>query len=362
MKFYSLNKILEKNALYNIVFGERSNGKSFAVWEYGIKHYCETGKKMAVIRRWQDDFKGKRAPEMTSALVSAGKISKHSKGKWTKTTYQGGRWYLAKDDEETGKITSDTEPFAYAFALTAMEHDKSTSYPDVDVILFDEFLSREGYLPDEFVLFMNTLSTIIRQRPDVKIFMLGNTVNKWCPYFEEMGLKHIKNMKQGDIDVYTYGDSKLTVAVEYAKPNEKGKDSDKFFAFDNPKLAMITGGEWEMDIYPHLPEKYVPKDVIFRYFIEFGGEKLQCEIVENSKGNFTYIHRKTTSFRHSDKDIIFSPNNKSHYINLRNNITKVYDEVGKRIYLYFKMDKIFYQSNEIGEIVRNYLMWCRNEG
>ena len=136
-----------------------------------------------------------------------------------------------------------------------MEHDKSTSYPDVTTVIFDEFLTRQSYLPDEFILFQNVLSTIIRGRRDVTIFMLGNTVNKWSPYFAEMGLKHVKEMEVGSIDVYTYGDSELTVAVEFTGSRHSSKASDVYFAFDNPRLNMITGseGSWEMAIYPHCP-------------------------------------------------------------------------------------------------------------
>ena len=96
-------------------------------------------------------------------------------------------------------------PFAFGFAITSQEHDKSTSYPNVRTILYDEFLTRNAYIPDEFVLFCNVLSTVIRQRDDVKIFMLGNTVNKYCPYFKEMGLNNITKQKQGTIDIYKYG-------------------------------------------------------------------------------------------------------------------------------------------------------------
>ena len=58
--------------------------------------------------------------------------------------------------------------------------------------------------------------------------MLGNTVNRYCPYFKEMGLAHIKEMKPGDIDLYRYGDSELTVAVEYTTP--KKNSPDEYFA------------------------------------------------------------------------------------------------------------------------------------
>ena len=36
-KFYTLNRILSKNADYNVIFGERSNGKTYATLLYGIK-------------------------------------------------------------------------------------------------------------------------------------------------------------------------------------------------------------------------------------------------------------------------------------------------------------------------------------
>ena len=41
-KYYSLDRILSKEACYNIIFGERSNGKTYSVLKYAIKHYFET--------------------------------------------------------------------------------------------------------------------------------------------------------------------------------------------------------------------------------------------------------------------------------------------------------------------------------
>ena len=189
MKYYSLKKILQHNATYNVIFGERSNGKTFAVHEYGLKEFWEHGGQMAIIRRWQDDFIGKRGSTMFDGIVNAGVVERVTNGEWTGIYYFSSRWYLCRY-EDGKRITMET-PFAYGFAITSQEHDKSTSYPAVRTILFDEFLTRSAYIPDEFVLFCNVLSTIIRQRDDVKIFMLGNTVNKYCPYFKEMGMKHI---------------------------------------------------------------------------------------------------------------------------------------------------------------------------
>lgn len=358
MRYYSLRKILQHNATYNVIFGERSNGKSYAVHKYGLEEFWKNGSQMAVIRRWQDDYTGKRGSTMFDGIVNNGEVTRVTNGEWTGIYYYSSRWYLCRYENEK-RITMET-PFAFGFAITSQEHDKSTSYPNVRTILYDEFLTRNAYIPDEFVLFCNVLSTIIRQRDDVKIFMLGNTVNKYCPYFKEMGLKHIQDMNQGDIDVYKYGDKKLTVAVEYCKPNGgSGKPSDFYFAFDNPKLNMITGGTWEIDIYPHCPCKYRPKDIRYIFFIDFDGNILQCEVVCVEDGYFLFIHAKTGEIKHPEKDLVFSLNNWSHARNRRMNIMKPEDELGSKLAWFFKHNRVFYQDNEIGEVVNNYLKACK---
>lgn len=357
-KFYRLDNILSYNAIYNVIFGERSNGKTFAVLEYGLRQYTEHGKQLAIIRRWQDDFTGKRGKTMFDSIVSEGLVSKLTDGEWTDIYYYGGRWFLCKYDEETKKRICDETPFAYGFSISSMEHDKSTSYPNITTILFDEFLTRTMYLPDEFVLFMNVISTIVRHRQDVKIFMLGNTVNKYCPYFSEMGLSHIKEMKEGTIDLYRYGESELTVAVEYCKPSSKGKESDIYFAFDNPKLSMITGGAWELEVYPHLPFKYKEKDILFKYFIKFDSEILQCEIISHDNTVFTFIHRKTGDIKNIETDLVYSTEH-SALPNWKRKITEPKTTLEKKIAMFFVTDKVFYQDNEVGEIVRNYLQWCK---
>lgn len=362
MTYYSLDRILEKNATYNMIIGERSNGKTFAVLAKGVKDYAENGDQLAIIRRWSEDFTGKRGNQMFDAIVANGLVEKYTKGKWTGISYRASRWWLNKYDEKLDKVVLDDKPFAFGFSLNATEHDKSTSYPRVKNILFDEFLTRGMYLNDEFVLLMNTLSTIIRENDGVKIFMCANTVNKYSPYFTEMGLTNIEKMKQGTIDVYEYGDSGLTVAVEYCASSEAGKKSNKYFAFNNPKLKMITGGAWEISIYPHLPMKYKPKDIKLTYFVVFNNNILQCEVIKKKDENnrpciFTYVHRKTTELKDLKKDIIFSTEYKAQP-NWFRRLGNPKSEIERILFSYFKQEKVFYQDNEVGEIMRNYLNWC----
>lgn len=354
-KFYNLSAILAKNADYNVIFGERSNGKTYATLEHGLKRFIETGEQMAYIRRWREDLRGKRAESLFANHTANGLIEKITNGKFNEIFYMSNKWFLSFYDAEKNKRYPDTNPFCYGFCLSEQEHEKSSSYPNVTTIVFDEFLTRRYYLPDEFMLFMNLLSTIIRQRDNVKVFMLGNTVNKFCPYFTEMGLKQVPVMEQGSIDIYKFGEHGATVAVEYCSTIVKQKASNKYFCFDNQNLQMITGGKWELAVYPHLPTKYKPKDVLFVYYIKFNDVILQGNIIQVGNDNFTYIHAKTTPIKDDDNNLIYSleMNGKPNYKRkLLSSATYIEQQVAK----YFAIDKVFYQDNEVGEIVRNYLM------
>lgn len=69
-------------------------------------------------------------------------------------------------------------------------------------------------------------------------------------------------------------------------------------------------------------------------------------------------YNKNEGYKNIYSDIVYTP--EYHYeTNYRRDITNIYDNIGKIIYSYFVKDKVFYQSNDVGEIVRNYLLWCK---
>lgn len=358
-KYYSLDKILTYDADYNIIYGERSNGKTTAVLLYALERYVKSGyeKQLAIIRRWDEDLKVSKASRLFSAIVNLGYVAKFTGGMFNNVIYRSGKWYLCTFDDTGKMLDISSEPFAFAFTLTGEEHYKSISFPNIKTVLFDEFITRSYYLPDEFIKFQNLLSTIIRLNDDVKIFMCGNTVNQFCPYFAEMGINRIKTQKIGTIDIYQYGENSLKVAVEYSDFNGSKKASNKYFAFDNPKLNMIKNGSWEIAIYPHLPVKYHEKEIMYQYYIQFDEVTLQCEIIFSHilQETFTFIHLKTTPIKEDDYGLIFSsiisPERKYRF-----RIDKPTDKVSSIIWDYFVRDKVFYQDNQTGELVRNFIM------
>lgn len=372
--FIPLN-ILEVVCEYYILLSSRSDGKTYSIIEMILYLKLNYGYSGGIIRRWDDDLKPKTASEIVKNFIGLNEIvyertkgkynnavEEMSGGKWNNIKYIGRKFYLAKiSDDGSDDIVDDT-PLMYTFAISMEEHYKMTSYPDIMITLFDEFITRSSYIEDEAISYFNIISTIVRVRDNLINFMCANTISLYCPYFKELGISKIKKMECGDIDTYEYNDKNgnaiMHLRIEYIKSiDKKYKKSNKYFAFNNPKLKMITEGKFELRMYPHLQDKFERKDVKYIYYIIFDDEVLQCEIVYLEDKRFTFIHRKTTPIRIENNTIIFSSEYNSN-IHYRRKITKPIDEIGKKIASFYIRDLIFYQDNEVGNIVENYLEFC----
>ena len=64
-KYYSVRKTIEQipDAFYYVIFGERSNGKTYSVLDYALEDYFKNGNQLAIIRRYKEDLsiKGEKA-------------------------------------------------------------------------------------------------------------------------------------------------------------------------------------------------------------------------------------------------------------------------------------------------------------
>ena len=49
MKYYSLKNILKQDCRYNLMFGERSSGKTYAVLYYMLERYLKHGEQGIVL-------------------------------------------------------------------------------------------------------------------------------------------------------------------------------------------------------------------------------------------------------------------------------------------------------------------------
>lgn len=370
---------------YIVVYGMRSNGKSFSTLKFLLEEFYDNYKKgfikaFGYLRRWSEDIRSTNMQQVFKSLQcdenGVNNIEKITHHEYNAVKYDKRQFYLVHYDSE-GNIESKLDtPIGYVFSLAESERIKSTGYPDIKYIMFEEFISEGLPMVNEFNRYMSVLSTIIRNRDDVTIIMLGNTINKYNIYFSEFGFYRAKTQKPNTIDIYEYNskDGNLKIACEYADiPNKKIKKSNVYFAF-NDKNSMITQGSWQIGSYPHLPYFYLPKDIRFTYYIKFDNEVFQCEIIRvkdtsenkvikdsvpctNKDIYFTYIHAKSSELKYLERDLVYQQEIDPHP-NIRRKITNPYDDMGRYIFSFFTQEKVFYQDNSIGNAIQSYLQWC----
>ena len=138
--WYRLNAIEKRKCRYNIIMGQKSNGKTYAVLEKILKEYLSKGKQSFYIRRYMEDLRSKAI----GTLFGKGNLYDLLKGtEYTFIDYYNGAFYLAYNDER-GKTIRDIKPFCYTGALNNASHISGTHYPseNIYIIFFDEFLTR----------------------------------------------------------------------------------------------------------------------------------------------------------------------------------------------------------------------------
>ena len=349
--YYSLNKILKHKALYNVIFGQRSNGKTFAVIDLMLKTFCKTGKPSAYIRRLDSEI----VPAEVFPLLRPhmDNVKKYSKGKYNDYMYKSRCFYLIHRDEN-GDVQEISPAFIYCFALSISTKSKGADRGEFAYTLFDEFLTRKFYLNNEFLLYTEILSTIMRDRDGTIHFLVGNTVNKYCPYFSEMGLTHITEQKQGTIDIYTYNDTELKVAVEYCAMSDTSKPVSKYFAFDNPQLNMITRGMWELASYPHCMESVTKQDIIMKCYIIFDKNTLCVNIVRKNDV-FLLVTPQTHSIPPEHIVYTYTASNNPYYIH---DIRKDNTKLSRLLYNLIAQNKVFFTDNLTGEIFNNWIKYA----
>lgn len=361
-KWYDIGYLMSLNCDINIVISERSDGKTFSALKYCLNHYLETGNRFVYLRQMREDFQKGRGQQVFNGLAKSNEISKMTNGEFDFVKYKNSNFYLQKSGEDEHEVFEDFNRVCYAMTLSETYHNKSTNYDDVDLILFDEFLSM-SYLLDEFTLFQDTVSTIVRKRGNVRLIMLGNKLNYLDnPYLENFGLTNdVKYMEPGHVYVYSLPNG-LKIAIEFPSLEEKSTESDKYFNFiNNAHSQMITDGKWDFGFYPRLDKsfEYDKKKIKFIFFIEYKNNLLQCELIKENDDVFIYVHRKTTEIKKREKEIIFTDKETIK----RNEISNIYDvrfKFQKSILDMIRRGQIRYQDNWTGNIFDNYLKTCKN--
>ena len=290
-KYYNLSKLLECGCNWNILYGMRANGKSYAVKEHALKQAFNKGVKFVYLRRWSEDIKTKDVDTYFDDID----VKKITGGKYNGVMAYQGFFYFSYIDEEAEKEARGPQIGRYC-SLNQGERYKSQVFNDYDIIIFEEFLTNKIYLgssdnPEPKQL-MQFVSTVSRDR-DIKVFMIGNTISRVCPYFSEWGLSGVMQQKPGTIDIYHLrGENGVVdIAVENCEVVET---KSKMFFGNSSK--QITSGEWEVNDCPKLLKPYAYYDMLYEIDIQYGDFKYIMQLMCDGEtgGTFVYIYPNTS--------------------------------------------------------------------
>ena len=352
---YNPIDILKKGATYSMIIALRNNGKSTALLILILYAWQMFDYPSCWMRRRKESLTSKHIGSMFDTAFKIVPNKKKYDGYQLKNGSFCGYWIREKNKKEYDK------PFCYTHSLSAQETQKGTKdIPNLLFIVFDEFMARDMYLQNEFINFINALSTIFRECYDASIVMLGNPVTWACPYFDEMGIKKVRDIKQGTIKVYKASNTNTTVALEVCGENQRNVKTDiindRFFGFENNQIESIRSGAWELPYYPQLTRDNSNDNILDRScYIRYDNEVYCIEIRRHANNIYAYVRPYTSELDIDDNRVyrVYVQTTNTGILHQKeHNRLLSNDRADKLIWGLYKSNKMFYSSNMVGETVR----------
>lgn len=291
--YYDGFKTLTYNALFNFVVGSRGKGKTYFFKKWSIKDFLKTGNQFIYVRRYKDEF------------ADLGMFFNDILGEFPDHSFEckGKKFYI------NSKIAG------YAVTLSTSKIKKSTAYPLVNKIGFDEFIIDTGiyhYLPDEVTNFLELYETVARTRDNVRVFFLSNAITVSNPYFMYF---HIELPREGLI--FRKGDILLELAqtkdfIDFKKNTRFGKMMEgteyAAYAFENNFLrdndTFISKKSERATFF----FAFTYKDLIYGVWIDYSIGKM---FVSNDTDPYSRLHYALTLKDHKPNTLLIKRLNNS---------------------------------------------------
>lgn len=172
-KYYDISTILSYNKILNFIIGQRGGGKTFGAKKWAINDFLKKGNEFIWIRHFKQEIKQLKR-NFWDDIIHSG-------------LYPDVEFSISGD-----KLYINNKLCGYLIALSTSNQLKSSSYPKVNKIIFDEFIFEKGhnhYRGDEVNDFVNLLDTIIRDRDNCRAVLIANNVQTTNPYFHYFNIR-----------------------------------------------------------------------------------------------------------------------------------------------------------------------------
>lgn len=312
--YYDYDKLLSRNGwIIAFVIGERGLGKTFGAKVAMLKRFLKTGEQFMYVRRYKT--------ELDSSLATF----------WNDLQNNGFFEDLELKVVKSKLLTKflcNGKVCGYAVPLSTSNILKSTAFPKVTTIVFDEYLLASGgtyrYLKNEVNMLLDLIETVFRLR-DGKVIMLGNALNVYAsPYFAYWDLdlpygSEFKSYQDGAILVHYARNDEYRAAKKQSRFGKLIENTDYGrMAIDNVDISMnhmfiakkpekasftalliINGnkiGVWiGRDGYLYLSDKYDPNTSL-KFAFDFN-DHTDSTIFNNFRQN-THMHACVEAYKH----------------------------------------------------------------
>lgn len=266
-RYYNKDRLFSYNEYLNFSISQRGLGKTTCAKMWCIDDFLKNGKRFVWVRRYATELQGDKKTKIVGCVKDFFKKVQ----KWypkVKLETRGNKAYI--NDKDAGDFV----------ALSTSQSMKSVDFPDVNKIVFDEFIIKKNkaltYLSDEVQLFLDLVSTIERPIADengvennkFKIWLLANAITFANDYFYFFNIKpfrtsyyHDKSkgivVEQCNNEIYVESVKKTrfgklvkgTRYSDYAIDNEYLLDDNSFISKKSPNSIFIfnvryEGHEW----------------------------------------------------------------------------------------------------------------------
>lgn len=208
------------------------------------KNFIKNGEQFIYLRRYKEELR-----QVKENLFAD--INQNSN---LEVTFKDDKYYI--NDQIAG----------YAIPLSISSHLKSASFPNVTLIIFDEFIIDSSdrfqhYLTNEVRKFLDFYETVARMRENVKAFLLANSLSFINPYTIYWRMKNPDNKpfikaNNGLVLCELWNDEQfeniklktkfgqLIEGTEYAKMSVQNKfilDSEVFISSRHPDSHYLSG-------------------------------------------------------------------------------------------------------------------------
>lgn len=174
--FLNFNQYFTYIVLFIFCIGGRGAGKTYGFKVRAIKNYLKGGKQFIYMRRYPTDFKPKDGEKSITKffddIIENNEFPNHT------------------FEVKAGKFYMDKEVIGYYIALSSQTHYRSTPFPKVTMICYDEFILRvdkgNRYLTNEVKDFLEFYESIARpgiRKDTVRCFFIANNISESNPFF-----------------------------------------------------------------------------------------------------------------------------------------------------------------------------------